>query len=107
MSRIDAWFARVSGNVGTELYPLDATDTDVGPHVLQAWSDYADASNDPRVRAMASYILLVNSKSAPHALDMVTGINTREATGTPTLEQYNDAETAIQIGRARDYPGAK
>jgi len=98
---VDEWLARVFGSVGTEIYPIDATDTECAPHVLQAWSDFADASGDPRCQAMASYILMVNANEVPHVLAMMTGLNTRGCKGTATMEQIEDAEEALAILRKR------
>jgi len=104
------------GMVGAERYPLDATDTEVGPHVLRSWSDFADASDDQRVQAMASYILRVNRYEQGHILNMCTAIGTRQVTGVvagrkmgrgrvaDTREEFRDAIASLNAECARLYP---
>lgn len=122
-----AWLARNGGMVAPDRYPFDATDTELGPHVLRDFADFADASDDPRTQALASYVLRMNPRIQGHILDMCTDIDTAAVTGVypvkmphggwrpgvgrmgpgvkaGTLEQFNDAIEALTNARDRLYP---
>ena len=104
-----SWLQRVQsgGMTSPDIYPLDPHDTEVGPHVLRSFAEFADASDDPRCQALAAYVLHMNTYEQSHILGMCTAIGTRQVTegGKPApREHFNDAIEALIAERDRLYP---
>ena len=121
MSSIDEWLALHGGMVGADVYPIDSDDIDAGPQELRAWTNFTNASSDPRARAIGSYVQRINIRLQSHILNMACDIDTAEVTGlTPgsvrkmgpgvipgTLEQFDNAIEALTAARDRIYPNGE
>lgn len=91
-----------------DIYPLDPHDTEIGPHALRSFAEFADASDDPRCVALAEYVQHLNTYEQAHILNMCTAIDTRQIVGAPApLEHFNDAIEALTAARDRLYPNGE
>jgi len=109
VSAATGWLQRVQsgGMTSPDIHPLDPHDTEVGPHVLRSFAEFADASDDPAAKALAEYVLHMNTYEQAHILGMCTAIGTRQVTegGKPApREHFNDAIDALIAERDRLYP---